>query len=177
MLHFSKIDIWSLTLSDYCCKSTFPLGYTKAWKNIWSFISSFSYVYTNGIMNILPLALMRKMMDQRINSAVYVKVLKWTHEFPTERWPWEPARGKEKIFWLQRQYTEDCKSPFEAGFTDVIESVSVQVFLHAFVHIFTNCNTSVRHWLLRLPSLNFLSSLTSSMVISKLLWLLTLEKS
>ena len=27
------------------------------------------------------------MMDQRINSAVYVKVLKRIHEFPTEHWP------------------------------------------------------------------------------------------
>lgn len=34
-------------------------------------------------MIVAPLALMAQMKDERINSLVYVKELKWAYEFPT----------------------------------------------------------------------------------------------
>ena len=36
-------------------------------------------------MHAVALTLRTQMMDHKINSALYVKVLKRTHEFPTER--------------------------------------------------------------------------------------------
>ena len=36
-------------------------------------------------MNAVLLELMTQIMDQRINSALYVKVLKWLQEFSVER--------------------------------------------------------------------------------------------
>ena len=36
-------------------------------------------------MDVVQPAPRRQMMDKRIDSAVYDIVLKWTHEFPTER--------------------------------------------------------------------------------------------
>ena len=55
------------------------------------------------------------MMDQRINSAVYVKVLKRIHEFPTEHWP-KKGNGRsheaiEKIFDLSRNRTSGFDRP------------------------------------------------------------------
>ena len=64
------------------------------------------------LMNVVPLALMEEMMDQKINSAVYVKVLKGTREFPNGHrlglvTKWETAQRNEKIFDLGRNRTHD----------------------------------------------------------------------
>ena len=50
-------------------------------------------------INVVPLALMTHMMDQRINSTVYVKVLKRTHEFLLNISS-RMIRGKEKSLTL-----------------------------------------------------------------------------
>ena len=64
-------------------------------------------------MNVVLLVLMTQMMDQRINSAVYIKVLSEPMNFPLSVSPSKKMedriRGEENIFDLGGNRTHDLR--------------------------------------------------------------------